>query len=215
MKYRTIPVTHFDQNCSLVWCSRTRKAALIDPGGEEAKLIRMAGKEGLSIEKILLTHGHIDHVGAAKNISQKLDIPVIGPHLGDAYWLEMLPVEAKTFGFPKQQKLTPHMWLSDGQVIDIGEISLSVIHTPGHTPGHVVFYHPETKTAFVGDVIFKDSVGRTDFPGGNEKELIDSIYNKLLPLGDDVTFIPGHGENSTFGRERKMNPYLVESTSIY
>ncbi|MDH5547407.1 MAG: MBL fold metallo-hydrolase [Gammaproteobacteria bacterium] len=210
MKYRIIPVTHFEQNCSIIWCEHTRNGALIDPGGDAGKLLRIARQQGLHLEKILLTHGHIDHVGAAQAISQKLDIPVIGPHLADAYWLEMLPEEAKLFDFPSMQVLTPNQWLNDGDTVHVGELKLDVIHCPGHTPGHVVFFEPQSRMAFVGDVLFRHSVGRTDFPGGNEQDLLDSILNKLLPLGDDVLFIPGHGETSTFGHERLFNPYLTQ-----
>jgi len=212
MKYRVIPVTHFKQNCSIIWCESSLRGALIDPGGEAGKILRVVKKEGIRIESILLTHGHIDHVGAAKELSERLDVPVIGPHPADAYWLEMLPEEAIMFDFPKIDKLIPHQWLWDKQQVSIGELKLEVIHCPGHTPGHVVFYHPESKLAFVGDVLFKGSVGRSDFLGGDEQQLMDSIHNKLLPLGDDVTFVSGHGAKSTFGHERKHNPFLTEDT---
>lgn len=210
MEYRVIPVTHFKQNCSLIWCEETKSAALVDPGGEATKLLRIIAKEGLSLEKIFLTHGHIDHVGAAREISRTLKIPVIGPHLGDAYWLEMLPEEAEMFDLPPAKKLTPHQWLRDGQKVTIGKQTLQVIHCPGHTPGHVVFHHKGSKLAFVGDVLFKGSVGRTDFPGGDEEQLMESIHKKLLPLGDDIRFVPGHGAQSTFGHERRNNPFLIE-----
>lgn len=210
MRYRVIPVTHYKQNCSLVWCDKSKKAALIDPGGEAKKLLAAVEKEGLQLEKILLTHGHIDHVGAAKEISRQLKIPIIGPHLGDAYWLELLPAEAELLDFPPTEKLTPHQWLNDGQSVSVGEQVLSVLHCPGHTPGHVAFFHPQSRVSFVGDILFKGSVGRTDFPGGDEYALLESIHNKLLPLGDDVTFISGHGAKSTFGHEKRHNPFLVD-----
>lgn len=214
MKYRVIKVTSFQQNCSLLWCAATGKAALVDPGGEPERLLEEIERQGVRVEKLLLTHGHIDHVGAAKTLSDILQVPIIGPHEADAYWLDLLPEEAKLFNFPALQAFRPHQWLNDGDRIEIGDVSLDVLHCPGHTPGHVVFYNSPSQTAFVGDVIFKGSIGNTDFPGGDESTLIHSIYNKLLPLGDDVTFISGHGARSTFGRERRYNPFLTEDTEL-
>lgn len=210
INHRTVKVTHFEQNCSIVWCNETAQGALIDPGGDAEKILRAVAKTGAKIESILLTHGHIDHVGAAKLLSEKLDVPIIGPHPADAYWLELLPDEAIMFDFPKLEKLTPHQWLWDKQKVNVGNQLFEVIHCPGHTPGHVVFYNEASKLAFVGDVLFKGSVGRSDFPGGDEKELLNCIHNKLLPLGDEVTFISGHGSKSTFGHERKHNPFLTD-----
>jgi len=213
MKYTTVPVTDYEQNCSIIWCPKTKKAALIDPGGDADKILSVVKNKKLVLDKILLTHGHLDHVSAAKDISSHYDIPIIGPHEADFYWLDLLPIETKMFGFPHAEAFLPHRWLVDGEKILLGKLTLNVIHCPGHTPGHVVFYEPKTKTAFVGDVLFKDSIGRTDFPGGNYNDLINSIMNKLLPLGDDVVFIPGHGEKSTFGREKKFNAYLLEDVT--
>ncbi len=208
MKYRIIPVTDYQQNCSLLWCEHTLKAALIDPGGEIERLLDVVRHEGVTVEKVLLTHGHMDHVGAARAIAQRLSVPVIGPHLEDVFWLQSLPQQAQMFGFPHVDVLHPDQWLTDGETVTVGEITLLVLHCPGHTPGHVVFYHAASKTAFVGDVLFQGSIGRTDFPRGDYDTLIDSIVNKLFPLGDDVTFIPGHGPCSTFGHERRHNPFV-------
>jgi len=209
MKYRIISVTEFKQNCSLVWCESTHEGALIDPGGDANKILRIVKKQAVRLKKILLTHGHIDHVGAARLIADKLQIPIIGPHKDDKYWLELLPKEAREFSMPRLDKLEPNRWLSDGSRIKIGNKYLSTLHCPGHTPGHVVFYQKKSKVAFVGDVIFKNSIGRTDFPGGCHQTLMQSINNKLLPLGDSFSFIPGHGPVSTLGKERQNNPFLI------
>lgn len=208
MKYRIIPVTHYQQNCSLVWCEQTGKAALIDPGGEADRLIQAAERAGVQIEKVLLTHGHLDHVGAARDVSERLGLPVIGPQEADSFWLDQLPLQAEMFGFPPLQAFTPDQWLQDGDTVELGNLSFAVIHCPGHTPGHVVFYHRDSATAFVGDVLFKGSVGRTDFPGGDHATLIRCINDKLLPLGDEVTVVPGHGPLTTLGEERLHNPFL-------
>lgn len=209
MKYRVIPVTGYQQNCSLVWCTETNRAALIDPGGEADLLLRAAREEGVILEKLLLTHGHLDHVGAAQEISERLGIPIVGPHQGDAFWLEWLPNQAEMFGFPDLEAFMPSRWLEDEEQVTVGNEVFNVIHCPGHTPGHVVFYNAASRVAFVGDVLFHNSIGRTDFPKGNYDALISSIKEKLLPLGDGVVFIPGHGPSSTFGFERENNPFLI------
>lgn len=211
MRYQIFPVTSYQQNCSLVWCESTGSAALVDPGGEAERLLEEVARRGLSLEKILLTHGHIDHVGAAKEIAEFMSIPIIGPHMEDAFWLETLPQQAQMFGFLQLESFVPNQWLEDGDVVEVGEIELKVIHCPGHTPGHIVFYHAQSNTAFVGDVLFQGSIGRTDFPRGDYDTLISSIKNKLLVLGDEITFIPGHGPISTFGQERQTNPFLIDS----
>ncbi len=208
MNHLVLPVTPCQQNCSLVWCEATRQAALIDPGGDAEVLLAAVDERGLTLTKLLLTHGHLDHVGAAVEIAARLGIPIEGPHRADDYWLKALPQQCAMFGFPPTEAFTPGRWLADGDTVSVGEVVLEVLHCPGHTPGHVVFYQRESKIAFVGDVLFAGSVGRTDFPGGDSDALIDSIRNRLFPLGDDVTFIPGHGPDSTFGRERRMNPYV-------
>ncbi len=209
LKYRVTPVTDYQQNCSLVWCSTTHKAALIDPGGDIELLLRAVKEEGVELEKILLTHGHLDHVGGAQRIAEQLSIPIIGPHQADAFWLERLADQAKMFGFAPIEPFMPDQWLVEGGQVSIGNELFEVLHCPGHTPGHIVFYNAASQIAFVGDVLFQNSVGRSDFPMGNHADLISSIKEKLLPLGDEVRFIPGHGPSSTFGAERSNNPYLV------
>lgn len=209
MKYRILPVTAFQQNCSLIWDEQTMEGALIDPGGDVEHLLALAKQAGVTLTKLLLTHGHIDHVGGALVISRQLGIPIEGPHEEDAFLLERLPQQTDYFGFPHSDAFTPDRWLCDSMRVSIGTIELQVIHTPGHTPGHVVFFEPGTRTAFVGDVLFKGSIGRTDFPRGDYTTLIASITERLLPLGDDVTFVPGHGPISTFGNERRTNPFLT------
>lgn len=209
LSYRVIPVTAYQQNCSLVWCPDSGKAALIDPGGEPEKLLRAVEREGVRLEKLLLTHGHLDHVGAALELSQRLAIPIVGPQREDLFWLDALAQQAQMFGFPPLERFVPDQWLEDGDRIALGAVDLQVLHCPGHTPGHVVFYHEAGRIAFVGDVLFAGSVGRTDFPRGDHRALIESIVTKLLPLGDEVTFVPGHGPRSTFGAERLGNPFLT------
>ncbi len=208
MKYRIIPVTSYQQNCSLVWCEQSRKAALIDPGGDIEQLLAAVKEEQVTLDKLLLTHGHLDHVGGAEVLAKQLKIPIIGPHKADLFWLQSLPQQAEMFGFPPITAFQPEQWLEEGMSVPIGEQQLQVLHCPGHTPGHVVFYHPDDQLAFVGDVLFQESVGRSDFPQGDHDTLIESITQKLLPLGDDVTFVPGHGPCSTLGHERKFNPFL-------
>ncbi len=210
MKYHVIPVTSYQQNCSLVWCEKTNKAALIDPGGDIEMLLSAAERENLVLEKLLLTHGHLDHVGGARQIADQLNIPIIGPHQADAFWLQALPKQAEMFGFAQLDSFMPDEWLSDGMTVSVGDVKLSVLFCPGHTPGHIVFYSAEDKLAFVGDVLFKGSIGRTDFPQGDYATLINSIKEKLLPLGDDVVFVPGHGPQSSFGVERIGNPFLQD-----
>ena len=186
------------------------EGALIDPGGEVEHLLAVAKLAGVTLTKLLLTHGHIDHVGGAVAISRQLGIPIEGPQQEDAFLLEKLPDQTTYFGFPHSDAFTPDRWLHDGMRVMVGTIELQVIHTPGHTPGHVVFFEPLTRVAFVGDVLFKGSIGRTDFPRGDYTALIASITERLLPLGDDVTFVPGHGPISTFGNERRTNLFLNE-----
>lgn len=207
MKYFVIPVTPFQQNCSLIWCEATGEAALIDPGGEADRLLAAAEEKGLRLTKLLLTHGHLDHVGAAAEIAARLNIPIEGPQREDAFMLETLSQQSEMFGFPHADSLMPDRWLEDGNQVRLGRVTLDVLHCPGHTPGHIVFFDADSRMAFVGDVLFKGSVGRTDFPRGDHEMLIRSIRERLFPLGDDVSFIPGHGPASTFGHERRTNPY--------
>lgn len=210
MNYRIIPVTAFQQNCSLVWDQQTLQGALIDPGGDEERLLAAVQQAGVTLTKVLLTHGHIDHVAAARTLADRLGIPVEGPQEEDRFWLEMLPEQASMFGFPETKAFLPDRWLNDGDSVQVGTLLLKVIHCPGHTPGHVVFHHAPSQTAFVGDVLFHGSIGRTDFPRGDHAALIRAIRTRLFPLGDDVTFIPGHGPLSTFGRERRGNPFVAD-----
>ena len=208
LEYLTIPVTPFQQNCSLVWDDRSLQAAVIDPGGDLEVLLGAAQKRGLKLEQIWITHAHVDHAAGTAELAERLQLPIIGPHPGDQFWIDRLAASAQSYGFPPAQAFTPTRWLQDGDTVTLGEHSLQVRHCPGHTPGHVVFYSPEIKRAFVGDVLFAGSIGRTDFPMGNHDDLINAIVQRLWPMGDDTVFIPGHGPESTFGRERQSNPYV-------
>ena len=203
-----IPVTAFQQNCSLVWCDQTMDAAVIDPGGDLDVLLAEAKRRGLHLKAIWLTHAHIDHAGGTGELAQRLALPIIGPHEGDQYWIDGLPQQGQMFGFPPALHFTPTRWLHDGDTVTIGRETPHVRHCPGHTPGHVVLHAPQVDRCFVGDVLFAGSIGRTDFPGGNHQQLIDSITQRLWPMGDQTVFIPGHGPESTFGRERRSNPYV-------
>ena len=214
MKYAIIPVTPFVQNCSLLVCDETQRAVVIDPGGDIEKILAVATKAGITIEKVLLTHGHLDHASAAGTLAKQLGVKIEGPHEDDLYWLEKLPEQAKAYGFPPVERFVPDRWLHDGDTVTFGNQTLEVLHCPGHTPGHVVFFHRLKKFAVVGDVLFAGSIGRTDFPRGNHEDLIRSIREKLFPLGDEVEFIPGHGPNSTFGQERESNPYVADDLFV-
>jgi len=207
-KYLTVPVTPFEQNCSIVWCDETLSAAVIDPGGDLPRLLDAVKQLGVKLEQIWLTHAHIDHAGGTAELARLLNLPIIGPHTGDQFWIDGLPLQSQRFGFPPSDTFTPTRWLHDGDTVQIGHCILQVRHCPGHTPGHVVFYSEEAHRAFVGDVLFAGSIGRTDFPQGNHDHLIASITQRLWPMGDDTVFIPGHGPESTFGRERQTNPYV-------
>jgi len=208
LKYRTIPVTPFAQNCSLVWCSETNKAAVIDPGGDLNKLRKAIDEEGILLEQIWLTHAHIDHAGGTAELAEQFNLPIVGPHKGDQFWIDMLTEQSRMFNFPPAKAFTPNRWLDDNDTVEIGNCTLSVRHCPGHTPGHVVFHSAQAKRAFVGDVLFAGGIGRSDFPGGDFDTLIDSIRNRLWPMGNDTVFIPGHGPESNFGEERRRNPYV-------
>ncbi len=210
MQYRILPVTPFQQNCTLLWCPETRKAALVDPGGEVDRLLKAVESEGLTLEKILLTHGHIDHAGGTAELARRTGVPIEGPQAEERFWLEALPQQSRMFGFPQVEQFEPNRWLEDGDTVTVGAQTLSVLHTPGHTPGHIVFFHQGANLALVGDVLFAGSIGRTDFPRGDFNTLIRSIRTKLWPLGDDVNFIPGHGPMSSIGRERRTNPFVAE-----
>jgi hydroxyacylglutathione hydrolase len=203
-----LPVTPFAQNCSIVWCDRTRTGAVIDPGGDLERILAVARDENVRLEKILLTHAHIDHAGGTAELARSLKLPIEGPHRSDQFWIDGLPEQSRMFGFPPSEAFTPDRWLDDGDRVQVGDVELDVLHCPGHTPGHVVFFSPADRIAFVGDVLFAGSIGRTDFPGGDYDTLIGAIRGKLLPLGDDVRFVPGHGPMSTFGEERRSNPFV-------
>ena len=208
--FRILPVTPFQQNCTLLWCEKTRKAAVIDPGGDVEHIRSAIDKLGISVERILLTHGHIDHVGGACELAEALQVPIEGPHREDAFLIEgdYLPRQCNMFGMPQVEGFTPSRWFEDGEEVHIGEETLQVLHAPGHTPGHVVYFHAGARLALVGDVLFAGSIGRTDFPRGDHSVLIRSIRAHLFPLGDDVTFVSGHGPMSSFGNERESNPYV-------
>jgi hydroxyacylglutathione hydrolase len=208
MHYRIIPVTPFQQNCTLLVCPETAETAIIDPGGEPERILMAIDEMQARPVAVLLTHGHLDHVGAAPALAQTLGLPIIGPQREDAFWLNALPQQAQMFGLPPQQAFEPDRWLEDGDTVEVGAQRLEVLHCPGHTPGHLVFFDPASKLAQVGDVLFRGSIGRTDFPRGNQSDLIASIRKRLFPLGDDVTFIPGHGPIGNLGEERRTNPFL-------
>lgn len=205
-----VPVTPFQQNCSLVWCAETKAAAVVDPGGEIERILDAAQARGVEIEKILVTHGHLDHAGAVKDLAARLGVPVEGPQREDAFWIDQLGTQGAHYGFEGCQPFTPDRWLEEGDVVTVGRQQFGVVHCPGHTPGHVVFHHAAARLAWVGDVLFRGSIGRTDFPRGDHETLLRSIADKLWPLGDDMRFVPGHGPLSTFGAERASNPFVAD-----
>lgn len=210
LKYKIVPVTPFEQNCTLLWCTETHKAAVVDPGGDLDRILAAAEDEGVILEKVLITHAHIDHAGGTAELAKSAGLPIEGPHKDDNFWIQGLAMQAQMFGFPAPEVFTPDRWLEDGDTVTVGNETLEVLHTPGHTPGHVVFFHRGSKLAQVGDVLFNGSIGRTDFPKGDYNTLIHSIREKLFPLGDDVSFICGHGPMSTFGQERATNPFVSD-----
>jgi hydroxyacylglutathione hydrolase len=209
LKAAIIPVTPLQQNCTLIWCTRTMRGAFVDPGGDLPRLKAAAQGQGVTIEKILLTHGHIDHCGGAGILAKELDVPIEGPEESDRFWIARLEDDGRSYGIPATV-FEPERWLNEGDQVTVGELVLDVYHCPGHTPGHVIFHHPPSKLALVGDVLFQGSVGRTDFPLSNHQHLIDAIATKLWPLGDDTAFIPGHGPMSSFGHERRTNPFVAD-----
>ncbi|MEW6678289.1 MAG: MBL fold metallo-hydrolase [Pseudomonadota bacterium] len=213
LQFRILPVTPFQQNCSLVWCADTAEAVVIDPGGEVERLLAEIQRQGVRVRSILLTHGHLDHVGAAPALASLLDAPILGPHLEDAFLLDSLADQATMFGFPPATAFRPGKWLEQGENIRFGNHHLDVLHCPGHTPGHLVFVETDARLAFVGDVLFRGSIGRTDFPRGNHGDLIRSIRETLFPLGDDMAFVPGHGPMGNFGQERLDNPYVGDRSA--
>ena len=210
LKTIVVQVTPFVQNCSIVFCTKSNKCAFVDPGGDIDVLLDIAKKNNLIPEKILLTHGHIDHAGGAQELSNILKIKIEGPHIADKFLLDELEKQGAMFGMISKN-CSPDRWLDDGDIVEIGLVELDTYFCPGHTPGHVIFYSKENKLALVGDVLFNGSIGRTDLPGGNHEELLESIKNKLWPLGHDIEFIPGHGPNSTFAQERAANAFVADS----
>lgn len=210
MRALIIPVTPFQQNCSLIWDEDSRRGAVVDPGGEIERVLGEADQRGVTLEKILLTHAHVDHCAATAELAGARGLPVEGPQRDDQFWIEALPQAAAQFGFPPASSFEPDRWLEQGDRVTVGGQTLEVLHCPGHTPGHVVFFHPTERCAWVGDVLFAGSIGRTDFPRGNHAALIRSIRERLFPLGDDVRFVPGHGPMSTFGAERMTNPFVAD-----
>jgi hydroxyacylglutathione hydrolase len=209
LKAVIIPVTPLSQNCTLFWCTETMLGTLVDPGGDLDKLKDAVAKTGVTLEKLLVTHGHLDHCGQAGMLAKELGLKIEGPHEDDRFWIEQLDEDGPRWGM-HAESFEPDRWLVDGDTVTVGNLTLDVIHCPGHTPGHIVFHHAASKLAIVGDVIFQGSIGRTDFPRGNHQDLIDSITQKLWPLGNDVTFIPGHGPTSNFGHERKTNGFVSD-----
>ncbi|MBA3834475.1 MAG: MBL fold metallo-hydrolase [Sphingomonas sp.] len=210
LKAAVTAITPLQQNCTLLWCTKTNRAAFVDPGGDLPRLRAILQKAGVTVEKILLTHGHIDHAGEAGVFAQELGVPIEGPHEADRFWIDRLEEDGKRWDL-RGEPFEPDRWLADGDIVTVGELVLGVRHCPGHTPGHVVFHHPESKLAIVGDVLFKGSIGRWDFPMGSQAQLVDSIIRQLWPMGNDTTFIPGHGPISTFGHERDTNPLVGDS----
>ncbi|ASI88366.1 MULTISPECIES: MBL fold metallo-hydrolase [Vibrio] len=215
LQYQVVPVTSFAQNCSIVWCDETMKGVVVDPGGDVKQLEMLIKELGVQVEQLVLTHGHLDHVGGTEPLAEALDANIVGPHKADNFWLQGLENQSQMFGFPLTKAFEPNQWLDDGDTVEFGNQTLNVIHTPGHTPGHVVLFNEESKVAFVGDVLFNGGIGRTDFPQGDYATLINSIKTKLWPLGNDVTFVPGHGPQSTFGHERASNPFVADEMPLY
>ncbi len=204
-----IPVTPLQQNCSLIWCTATMRGALVDPGGDLDRLKEAVAKAGVTLEKLLVTHGHLDHCGQTGMLAKELGLQIEGPHEADRFWIAALDDDGKRWGM-HAETFEPDRWLVHGDTVTVGDLVLDVIHCPGHTPGHVVFHHAPSNFAIVGDVLFQGSIGRTDFPQGNHQHLIDAITQRLWPLGDETLFIPGHGPTSTFGQERKTNAFVSD-----
>ncbi|MFM9827519.1 MAG: MBL fold metallo-hydrolase [Sphingomonas sp.] len=210
LKAAIVPVTPLQQNCTLLWCTETMLGAFVDPGGDLPKLKAAAAQHGVTIEKILITHGHIDHCGEAGTFARELGVPIEGPHEADRFWISRLDEDGRSYGV-RGAVFEPDRWLVDGDTVTVGKLVFSVHHCPGHTPGHVVFHHAGSKLALVGDVLFQGSIGRTDFPMGNHQDLLDAITGKLWPLGDETAFVPGHGPMSNFGHERRTNPFVADT----
>jgi len=210
MRVAIVPVTPLQQNCSLIWCTRTMKGALVDPGGDLDRLKQALAKTGVTLEKVLVTHGHLDHCGMAGELAKEMGVPIEGPQEEDRFWIAQLDDDGPRWNM-EAHSFEPDRWLENGDKVRVGELELDVYHCPGHTPGHIVFHHAPSHFAIVGDVLFQGSIGRTDFPRGDLQTLVDSITGRLWPLGDETTFVPGHGPISTFGDERRSNPYVGDA----
>ncbi|MDC3150611.1 MBL fold metallo-hydrolase [SAR86 cluster bacterium] len=210
LKAAIITVTPFQQNCSVIWKEDTKIAAVTDPGGDLELIEKFIEDQNLTLSKIFITHGHLDHAAEAKALANKFNVVIEGPQIEDEFLTSTLETQGKAYGMPNAQNFVPDRWLNEGDQIELDGEKLDVYHCPGHTPGHIIFHHIESKLAIVGDVLFQGSVGRTDLPGGNMEALISAIREKLLPLGDDITFIPGHGPISTLGQERLTNPFVAD-----
>jgi len=206
-----VPVTGFQQNCSVLWCPETMKGAVVDPGGDLDRILDAAGQHNVEIEKILVTHGHIDHSGNAAELAERLGIPIEGPHPDDSFWIDMMTEQGEQWGVAGARPFEPTRWLDQGDNVSFGNVTMAVLHCPGHTPGHVVFHHVAAQLAIVGDVLFQGSIGRTDFPRGNHADLINSITTNLWPLGGETAFVPGHGPMSNFAAERENNPFVSDA----
>ena len=215
LQIRVVPVTPLQQNCSLVWDTATKHALFVDPGGDAERLLGALNHFGLTLTRIWLTHGHLDHAGAAADLRERTGVKVEGPHKDDQFWLDQIESSAGRYGLSGLRNVTPDRYFEDGEELEFEGVKFGVAHTPGHTPGHVVIHNAAARIAFVGDVLFAGSIGRTDFPRGNHEQLISSITSKLWPLGDDITFIPGHGPTSTFGQERQTNPFVADRLTGY
>ncbi|WP_029404977.1 MBL fold metallo-hydrolase [Vibrio splendidus] len=215
LKYQVVPVTSFSQNCSIVWCDETMEGIVVDPGGDVEQLAAIIEELGVKVVNLVLTHGHLDHVGGTVPLAEILNVNIVGPHKADNFWLQGLENQSQMFGFPLCKAFEPNTWLEEGDKVTFGNQVIDVIHTPGHTPGHVVLFSEQARMAFVGDVLFNGAIGRTDFPQGDFNTLIASIKTKLWPLGSDVRFVPGHGPESTFGRERASNPFVADEMPLY
>lgn len=210
LKIAILPVTPFEQNCSILVDEAAKRCAVVDPGGDLDRILEVVARTGTTLEKIFVTHGHVDHCSGTAELRRRTGVPVEGPHPDDRFWIEQLPESARRYGFPAAEAFEPDRWLHDGDEVAFGGVTLKVRHCPGHTPGHVVFHSEADRVAIVGDVLFAGSIGRTDFPRGDHAALIRSITERLWPMGDDVTFVPGHGPTSTFGEERETNPFVSD-----
>ena len=209
LKIQVVPVTEYQQNCSIVYDDQSLEAIVLDPGGEAEKVAGEVKRLGVKVEAIWLTHGHLDHAGGADALKKLLDVQIIGPHIADKMLLDNIETVAAGYGLSGMQNAQPDRWLSEGETLSIGPHQFDVLHTPGHAPGHIIFVNKQDKLILMGDVLFQGSIGRTDLPGGNHQQLMDSITNKIIPLGDEMKFICGHSPPSTIGSERATNPFLV------